>query len=82
MKILFSAIIIGNAIAFALLLIQDKLHIIKLDSESYFMNYVPVEFSWWLLILNIGIILLSAIVLLLHSYIISSIKPSKSIRFE
>lgn len=82
MKILFSAIIIGNAIAFALLLIQDKFHIIKLDSESYFMNYVPVEFSWWLLILNIGIILLSAIVLLLPSYIISSIKPSKSIRFE
>lgn len=82
MKILFSAIIIGNAIAFAMLLIQDKLHIIKLDSESYFMNYVPVEFSWWLLILNTGIILLSAIVLLLPSYIISSIKPSKSIRFE
>ena len=82
MKILFSAIIIGNAIAFALLLIQDKFHIIKLDSESYFMNYVPVEFSWWLLILNIGIILLSPIVLLLPSYIISSIKPSKSIRFE
>ena len=46
------------------------------------MNYVPVEFSWWLLILNIGIILLSAIVLLLPSYIISSIRPSKSIRFE
>ena len=82
MKIIFRAMLIGNGVAFALLILQDKFHIVKLDSDSYFMGYVPVEFSWWPLVLNVGIIILSFIALLLPSYIISSIKPSKSIRFE
>ena len=82
MKIILRAMLIGNGIAFALLIVQDQFHLVKLNSESYFMSYVPVEFSWWLLALNIGIIILSFIALLLPSYIISSIKPAKSIRFE
>ncbi len=82
MKIIVRAMIIGNAIAFGLLGLQKQFHLVKLDSESYFMNYVPVDFNWWLLILNIGIIVLAFIALLLPSFIISSIKPSKSIKFE
>ena len=82
MKIIVRAMIIGNVIAFTLLELQKQFHVVKLDSESYFMNYVPVDFNWWLLILNIGIIILAFIALLLPSFIISSIKPSKSIKFE
>ncbi len=82
MKIIVRAMIIGNAIAFSLLGLQKQFHLVKLDSESYFMNYVPVDFNWWLLILNIGIIILAFVALLLPSFIISSIKPSKSIKFE
>ena len=82
MKIIFRAMVIGNVIAFGILFIQDKLHLVKLDSESYFMGYVPVSFNWWLLILNVGIVILAFIALLFPSFIISSIKPAKSIRFE
>lgn len=82
MKIIVRAMIIGNAIAFSLLGLQKQFHLVKLDSESYFMNYVPVDFNWWLLILNSGIIILAFVALLLPSFIISSIKPSKSIKFE
>lgn len=81
-KIIVRAMLIGNAIALALLLLQKYLHIVKLDPEAYFMSYVPVEFSQWLIVLNIGIFAVAVLSLLLPSLIISSIKPSSSIRFE
>ncbi len=34
---------VGNALALALCLLQDKTHLLKLDPENYFVSYVPVH---------------------------------------
>lgn len=82
-KLILRALIIGNLIGFTLALIQKYFHIIKLNPEAYYMSYVPIDINWlYLIALNIGIVIIAYITLLLPSYIISTIKPSKSIRFE
>lgn len=81
-RIILRAMIWGNATAFLLLLLQKYFHIVRLNSESYFMSYVPVEFNQWLLILNIGIFIVAFLALLIPSFIVSSISPAKTMRYE
>lgn len=82
-KLILRSLIIGNLIGIGLSLLQQEFHIIKLNPEAYYIDYVPIEIKWWLIIgLNIGIIIISYISLLAPSHIISKIEPNKSIRFE
>lgn len=82
-KLIFKSIIIGNAISLVLAFLQKEFHLIKLDAESYYMPYIPIEIDWGLIILlNIGIIILSYLTLIIPSMVVSSIKPSESIKFE
>jgi lipoprotein-releasing system permease protein len=73
----------GNGIGLTLLLLQKYFGIIKLNPESYYVNEAPVDINlFYLLLLNIGTVLVCLVVLLIPSYIITKITPSKSIRFE
>ena len=81
-KIILRAIVIGNATGLLLIFIQQQFHIIKLDPNTYYMSYVPIEFNIWLIVLNIGILIVSLLALVGPSYIITSINPAKTIRFE
>ena len=73
----------GNLIGIGLLLIQKQFKIIKLNPESYYVNVAPVDINFlYILALNIGTIAICLLVLLIPSYIIIKISPSKSIRFE
>ena len=82
-KLIIKSLIIGNVIGIGVSLIQEKFHIIKLNPEAYYIDYVPIEINWWLmLLLNVGIIVISYMSLLAPSHIISKIEPTKSIRFE
>lgn len=73
----------GNIIGIGLLLIQKYFGIIKLNPESYYVNEAPVEINlFYILLLNIGTVAICLLVLLIPSYIITKITPSKSIRFE
>ena len=81
-KIILRAIVIGNSTGLLLIFIQQQFHIIKLDPNTYYMSYVPVEFNIWLIVLNIGILIVSLLALVGPSYIITSINPAKTIRFE
>ena len=82
-KIIFKSIIIGNVIGIGLALLQQHFHIIKLNPDAYYMNYVPVDINVPMLIfLNVAIIVISYITLIGPSYIISSIKPTSTMRFE
>ena len=82
MFIIGRGMVLGNAIALALCLVQHYFGVVKLDAEMYYMDRVPVEFSWWLLPLNAAMFLLSTMMLVLPSMLISSIEPTKAIRFE
>ena len=73
----------GNIIGLGLLLLQKYFGIIKLNPESYYVNVAPVDINlYYILLLNIGTVVICLLVLLIPSYIITKITPSKSIRFE
>ncbi len=73
----------GNLIAIVLMFIQQQFGIVKLNPENYYVSEAPVYFNWlFILLLNLGTILVSLIVLLIPSYIITKISPVKAIRFD
>lgn len=83
MKIVLRGLMIGNLIGITALLLQHYFHLLPLDPETYYLNYVPVSINWLIiLLLNIGVIFISWLVLILPSYFISHISPAKAIRYE
>ncbi len=73
----------GNLIGIGLITIQHFFSIVKLNPESYYVNTAPVYFNFgYILLLNVGTILICLLVLLIPSYIITKISPAKSIRFD
>ncbi|WP_284652908.1 ABC transporter permease [Flavobacterium terrisoli] len=73
----------GNIIGIGLLLLQKYFGIIKLNPESYYVNEAPVDINlFYIFLLNIGTVAICLLVLLIPSYIITKITPSKSIRFD
>ena len=82
-KLILKALLIGNIIGIGLCLLQKYGHVVRLDPSSYYMPYVPIYLSLpALIMLNIGIIIVSYLTLLGASHIISTIKPSATMRFE
>lgn len=82
-KLILKALIIGNVIGIGLALLQQYGHIVRLDPSAYYMPYVPIQLSIpALLLLNVGIIVVSYLTLLAASHIISTIKPTATMRFE
>ena len=73
----------GNLIGIGLLLLQQKFGIIKLNPENYYVNQAPVYLDFgYILMLNVGTILVCLLILLIPSYIITKISPIKAIRFD
>ena len=82
-KLIIKALIIGNIIGIGLALLQKYGHIVRLDPTAYYMPYVPIHLSIpALILLNVGIIIVSYVTLLGASHIISTIKPTATMRFE
>lgn len=80
--IIGKGILWGNVVAVVLCLLQQQFHIVGLDPSMYYMDCVPVEFTWLLVPMNIGIFVLSVLMLMLPSMFISRIEPTKAIKFE
>lgn len=82
-RILIRGLIIGNIVGLGLLYIQRATGIIPLNPDAYYLDHVPVEIQWSVILaLNVAIIVLSLFMLLLPSAIITTIPPSKAIRYE
>lgn len=82
-KLIIKALVIGNIVGLGFAMLQQHFHLLKLDAESYYIPYVPIQIDWTaMLLLNAGIIVVSYLTLIVPSFIISSIKPSRSINFE
>lgn len=83
MKIVGIGLIIGNTAGIGLLKVQEFFHLLTLDSEMYYLKYVPVEINWmYFLYLNLGIVAISWMILILPSRVASSISPAITMRFE
>lgn len=82
-RLVLRGMLIGNILSLSFMYIQDKYHIIPLDPEAYYLSFVPVEFNWWHIIaLNIGVIIISSLILILPSHLASTISPSQTMRYE
>ena len=76
-------LLIGNAVALALIFLQNQFKIFKLDPSVYYISAVPVEVNLPLfLALNVLTFALCVLMLVAPSYLISKISPTKSIRYE
>ncbi|MBR5477488.1 MAG: ABC transporter permease [Bacteroidaceae bacterium] len=80
--IVVKGMLIGNAIAIAACLVQQHTGIIAIDPEMYYMEKVPIEFSWLLVPMNIAMFVISIAILVIPSMLISKIEPVKAIKFE
>ncbi|WP_251622016.1 ABC transporter permease [Odoribacter lunatus] len=73
----------GNVLAFTLGAVQYYFHIVRLDPATYYMDTVPVYFNLWYVVwLNIGVLVVSVSMLIVPTMLISRIRPIKTIRFE
>ena len=81
--IIVRGLLIGDVVAIGLLLIQQKYGLIHLDPANYYVETVPVEINLWAIVLvNVGTLVLTILALVLPSYMVSRIQPSKAIKFE
>lgn len=83
MRILVAGLVIGNLIGVCVILVQDATGVIPLNPEAYYLDHVPMLLSVpALIVLNLSVIVVAALVLILPSAIITTIPPSKFIKYD
>ncbi len=81
--IMIPGLIIGNSLGLGLLLVQKYFKVIKLPAENYYLSVAPVYLDFvQILILNVSAVLVSAVVLLLPSYLIAKITPNQAMKIN
>ena len=82
-NLIVKGLLVGNAIALSFAFLQKQFSLIRLDSATYYMDTVPVNFDLtYIMLLNIGTVVVCYLVLIVPSVIITKITPIKAIRFE
>lgn len=82
-RIVFLGLLIGNAVALALVAAEHAWHFIPLDASAYYLDHVPVALKLWqVAALDAGVVVAAMAVMLLPAMIISRISPSNVMRYE
>ena len=72
-------IAIGDILILLLLYYQDKYHFLKLDPDAYYIDFVPVYLSGYMVVaLNVGVLIVTYFVLVLPSRFVAKISPAES----
>ena len=80
--LILKGLFLGNIIGLLLLFIQYYFDIITLNPETYYVTTMPVYISFTAIVmLNFGTLFLCFLMLIIPSYIITKIDPSKAIKF-
>ena len=83
LRVAILGMVIGNGLMLALLYCQNRWHLIPLNPEAYYIDFVPVEFNWTLFgILNLGVAFIIYLSLILPSWFASGISPAETMRYE
>ncbi len=83
LTIIIKGMIYGNIIGIGFCFLQKTFKIIPLDSESYYMSYVPISFDWLtILILNVVTVLLVLAVITIPTLVVSRMKLIESLKFK
>lgn len=73
----------GNLIGLFVIYLQERLHFVPLDPDTYYLSYVPVSIGLSDIIwLNIGVIVVSLLVLIIPSQLVASVSPARTMRYE
>ena len=82
-RLIGMGIFLGNALAFTIILLQNKFQFFKLNRDNYYIENIPFDINYFMLLkinlLVIGLVLISIIVPL---FIINRIKVINSIQFS
>ena len=82
-RLIGMGVFIGNALAFTIILLQNKFQLFKLNKDNYYIEDIPFDINYFMLLkinlLVIGLILISIIIPL---FIINRIKVIDSIQFS
>lgn len=75
--------LLGNAFALGLCLIQKYTHVMKLNPENYFVGYVPVDFNWpGLVLMNVISFIVIMLILSLSSAFVSKVSPAVTMKVD
>ncbi|MCF0180380.1 MAG: FtsX-like permease family protein, partial [Bacteroidales bacterium] len=76
-------LLIGNVIGIGICLLQKHFHLIALDPDSYYLEWVPIALdAKAIIILNIGTIAIALHVMMIPSSLVARISPVKAIQSE
>ncbi len=76
-------LLIGDALAILLCVIQQQTHLLTLNQDVYFVQYVMVDLNpWAIVIVNLGVLLASVMAALIPVQWIKRMTPSRAIRFQ
>jgi lipoprotein-releasing system permease protein len=83
MRLILQGLFFGNLIGLGFCFVQYYFRIIPLDTENYYMSFVPIHWNLLIiLILNLLTFVMTTFVLLIPTVIITRIKPIKAIKFD
>ncbi len=83
MKLAVIGMIIGNVAGLSLCFLQEYTHFMTLDPQMYYLRFVPVDLGLAdILLLNLGVAMASAVMLLIPSLSASRVSPASAIKFD
>lgn len=81
--IITRGLVIGNALGLGLCLLQKWTGLFKLDAATYYVSKVPIELNaLYVILLNLATFLLCVIILVGPSFLVSRIRPAKTMQYE
>lgn len=81
--LLAKGVVIGNAIAISVALLQQYTGFFKLDQENYYLDTVPVRLlAGDLLLVNAGVMVVVMLVMLIPALVVRRITPVQAIRYD
>ena len=83
MKVALIGLLAGNALMLSLLWAQQRWHLLRLEPDAHYIDFVPVEMApGWFLMLNAGILAVIYLSLILPSIFAAKISPAETMRYE
>jgi lipoprotein-releasing system permease protein len=82
-KLIGKGMLWGNIIGIGLCLVQYYFKLARLDSQTYYVDYVAVEINWiYFLLLNVGTFIVCGLFLFLPTLILTKLTPIKTLKFD
>ena len=83
LRLVFRGLIIGNLITAVVYFVQNQWKFIRLDPESYYLDYVPLKLDWQTyLITNLGAILIAFIILCMSAVLLLRRYADQNLKFS